>query len=48
VRAIIVPNLALQSLTTRQPEDSMVEVAIAAFNKVLESERADEVSAAVR
>ena len=40
VRAIIVPNLALQSLTTRQPEDSMVEVAIAAFNKVLESERA--------
>jgi uncharacterized protein YqhQ len=44
VRAIIVPNLALQSLTTRQPEDSMVEVAIAAFNKVLESEvRSDHV-----
>jgi len=48
VRAIIVPNLALQSLTTRQPEDAMVEVAIAAFNKVLESERADEAAAAVR
>ena len=48
VRAIIVPNLALQSLTTRQPEDAMVEVAIAAFNKVLESERAGEVAAAVR
>ena len=38
IRAIIVPNLALQSLTTRQPEDSMVEVAIAAFQRVLESE----------
>jgi uncharacterized protein YqhQ len=39
VRAIIVPNLALQSLTTRPPDDSMVEVAITAFQKVLESER---------
>jgi len=38
VRAIIVPNLALQSMTTRQPDDSMVEVAIAAFNRVLETE----------
>lgn len=48
VRALIVPNLALQSLTTRQPEDGMVEVAIKAFNRVLESEQAqvsgDEVS----
>jgi uncharacterized protein YqhQ len=39
IRAIIVPNLALQSLTTRQPDDSMVEVAIAAFQRVLASER---------
>ncbi|HEY4687841.1 MAG TPA: DUF1385 domain-containing protein [Anaerolineae bacterium] len=39
IRAIIVPNLALQSLTTRQPDDSMVEVAIAAFNKMMEWER---------
>jgi uncharacterized protein YqhQ len=38
IRAIIVPNLALQSLTTRQPDDTMVEVAIAAFTRVLESE----------
>lgn len=38
VRAIIVPNLAMQSLTTRQPDDTMVEVAIAAFERVLQSE----------
>ena len=46
IRAIIVPNLALQSLTTRQPDDSMVEVAIAAFTRVLESE-SEGVSAAI-
>ncbi|HLF25865.1 MAG TPA: DUF1385 domain-containing protein [Anaerolineae bacterium] len=40
IRAIIVPNLALQSLTTRQPDDTMVEVAITAFKRVLESEKA--------
>jgi len=38
IRAIIVPNLALQSLTTRQPDDEMVEVAITVFNKMMESE----------
>jgi len=31
VRLLVVPNLALQRLTTRQPDDSMLEVAIAAF-----------------
>ena len=40
VRAAIVPNLALQAMTTRQPDDQMIEVAIAAFNKMMESERA--------
>lgn len=30
------PGLALQKITTREPEDDMIECAIAAFNKVLE------------
>ena len=32
VRLIIRPNLALQHLTTREPDEKMLEVAIAAFN----------------
>lgn len=35
VRALKAPGLLLQKLTTRQPEDSMVEVAIVAFKTVL-------------
>ena len=31
MRPIIAPNLALQSLTTREPDASMIEVALAAF-----------------
>lgn len=38
VRLIIIPNLALQHLTTRQPDLTMIEVAIAAFKRVLISE----------
>lgn len=38
VRLIVVPNLALQHLTTRQPDLQMIEVAIAAFKRVLVSE----------
>jgi len=38
MRVIIAPNLALQSLTTRPPDDSMLEVAIAALKRVLEVE----------
>lgn len=38
VRIIVKPNLALQHLTTRQPELHMVEVAIVAFKRVLVSE----------
>jgi uncharacterized protein YqhQ len=38
IRAITKPNLALQSLTTREPDESMLAVAIAAFNEVVESE----------
>jgi len=39
VRAIIVPNLALQHLTTNQPDLAMIEVAIVAFKRVLVSEK---------
>lgn len=38
VRLIVKPNLALQHLTTRQPDLHMIEVAIVAFNHVLASE----------
>ena len=38
VRWLIIPNLALQHLTTRQPDLAMCEVAIAAFKRVLVSE----------
>lgn len=39
IRAIATPNLALQSLTTREPDQSMLEVAIAALKRVLQTER---------
>jgi uncharacterized protein YqhQ len=39
MQAIIAPNLAMQLLTTRQPDDSMVQVAIAALKKVLDAEQ---------
>ena len=39
MRAIIAPNLAMQNLTTRPPDDSMVQVAIEALRKVLDSEQ---------
>jgi uncharacterized protein YqhQ len=39
MRVLIAPNLALQLLTTRQPENSMVEVAITALKQVLDSEQ---------
>lgn len=38
IRAITKPNLALQRLTTREPDEKMLEVAIAAFNQVVVSE----------
>jgi len=38
IRLIIAPSLALQSLTTRPPDDDMLQVAIAALNRVLEIE----------
>ena len=48
VRLLIKPNLALQHLTTRQPEQHMLEVAIVAFKRVLVSEQLlDETEAAI-
>ncbi|MCL0057340.1 DUF1385 domain-containing protein [Dehalococcoidia bacterium] len=38
VRAVMAPGLALQSLTTRQPDSEQVEVAIAALEGVIETE----------
>ena len=40
IRWLIKPNLALQRLTTRQPDDEMLEVAITALKAVLEKEKA--------
>jgi uncharacterized protein YqhQ len=40
VRAIVKPNLALQGLTTREPDLPMLEVAITAFNDMLARENA--------
>jgi uncharacterized protein YqhQ len=39
IHAISVPNLALQKLTTREPDDTMVQVAIEALKKVLDAEQ---------
>ncbi len=38
VRALVQPNLALQSLTTREPDEKMIEVAIAAFQEMRKAE----------
>ena len=38
VRAVILPGLALQKLTTRQPDDDQIEVAIASLKAVLPPE----------
>ena len=39
VRTLLIPGLALQALTTREPDDSQVQVAIAALERVLEVDR---------
>ena len=36
VKAMFLPNILLQGLTTKVPDDSQIEVAIASFNAVLE------------
>jgi uncharacterized protein YqhQ len=39
MRAIVAPNLAMQRLTTRQPDERMLEVAITAFNCMMAVEK---------
>ena len=38
VKSLSYPNLLLQKLTTREPDDEMLEIAIRAFNKLLKLE----------
>jgi uncharacterized protein YqhQ len=38
VQALVRPNLALQSLTTREPDEKMLEVAIASFKAMRQAE----------
>lgn len=45
IRALIRPNLALQHLTTREPSQEMLEVAIASFNAMIALETANQTSA---
>ncbi len=42
VRVLVAPSLALQSLTTRPPDEGMLEVAIRAFETMRQAEAADE------
>ncbi len=42
VRAILAPGLWLQTLTTRESDDSQLEVALTALNKVVELDQLDE------
>ncbi|MEJ6951149.1 DUF1385 domain-containing protein [Natronospora cellulosivora (SeqCode)] len=44
IKAIATPGLYLQKLTTREPDDSMLEVAITALEAVLPEQRKDEKS----
>jgi len=39
VHLIVKPNLALQHLTTREPDEKMLEVAITAFQTMRKSEQ---------
>ena len=42
VRVVLIPGLWLQRLTTREPDDSQLEVAISALKKVIEIDRLEE------
>jgi len=42
VRAVLLPGLWLQGMTTGEPEDDQIEVALAALNTALEIDRAEE------
>jgi uncharacterized protein YqhQ len=44
VRAILSPGLLLQALTTREPDEGQLEVAISALQKVVEIDQPKEVA----
>ncbi|MDI6815378.1 MAG: DUF1385 domain-containing protein [Dehalococcoidales bacterium] len=46
VRAILAPGLLLQALTTREPDDGQLEVALSALNKVVEVDQLEEAAQA--
>jgi len=45
-RALVAPGLWLQGLTTGEPDDSQVEVAVVALKEVLQQEKAESGQAA--
>jgi hypothetical protein len=46
VRAILAPGLWLQTLTTREPDDSQLDVAVTALRKVVEVDQLEETAQA--
>jgi len=44
VRALAAPGLWLQALTTREPDDSQLEVALSALGRVVELDQAEEIA----
>ena len=40
VRVLLAPGLLLQTMTTREPDDSQIEAAISALNEVIEIDKA--------
>ncbi|MFC2001873.1 DUF1385 domain-containing protein [Chloroflexota bacterium] len=46
VRAILAPGLLLQALTTGEPDDSQLEIALSALKKVMEIDQLEEVAQA--
>ena len=46
VRAMSLPSLALQSFTTRPPDDGQIEVAIAAMTAAIEADAQADAAAA--
>jgi len=46
IRAILAPGLWLQTLTTREPDDSQLEVALTALERVTESDQPEEAAQA--
>ncbi len=48
VRILMTPGLWLQSLTTRQPDDAQMEVALTALKKVMEADEAPEAAPTVQ